>query len=96
MKIDNKNFIAFTQDLHLYNYKINYIDEVNAQSGFIPLLTANIIIETNNGKTYERLQGASYKQLFKNIIDFIENDKQHKIDYIFFRIGKAQICLMRY
>ena len=96
MNIDNKDFIKFMQNLYLYNYKINYIDEVNQQSGFIPLLTANIILLIDGARDYKRLTAKSYKELFSKLITEIDNDREHLIARVFFRIGNAEFCINRY
>ena len=96
MKIDDKNFLRFMQSLYLYNYKINYIDEINQQSGFIPLLTANVILLIDGARDYKRLTAKSYKELFSKLIDEIESDREHFIARIFFRIGNAEFCINRY
>lgn len=93
MNIDNDDFIKFNQEIFFYNYKINYIDKATADS--MKNKTANVIYKTDCFK-YDYNNYKNYKAMLSDIINKIANDKKHEIARIFFRIGEAVFCLIRY
>lgn len=93
MNIDNEDFLKFNQEIFFYNYKINYIDKATTEG--MKNKSANIVYKTDCIKCYYR-QYKSYNEMFSEIIKAIENDKEHKISRVFFRIGRAVLCLVRY
>lgn len=93
MNIDNEDFLKFNQEIFFYNYKINYIDKATTEG--LRNKSANIVYKTNCLKCAYK-QYKNYKEMFAEIMKAIESDKEHKIARVFFRIGRAVLCLVRY
>ena len=93
MNIDNEDFLKFNQEIFFYNYKINYIDKATTEG--LRNKSANIVYKTDCLKC-DCMKYKNYKEMFSEIIKAIDSDKKHKISRIFFRIGKAILCLVRY